>query len=576
MNFLIQTHNFYFENFLRIFPGPIEVINAFSLILLIFLLTNFGKFLLKRREPAIINFFLGWIILYYFLFFGNWIFNISLSLLTKIFFLGITIFLIKKKFILFNIKDYDLKILFILSPYFLILLSMNTVEWDSFAFWSYQTDYLINNDSFINDKMGKIFHHASYPQAKNILIASGSIITGVYSENLPSIFSLIILFLISNFFYYTEKRFKYFFIFLTFCTPILITDKIFSHYHDFILGTSILVSIYVISKINFISLLEKEKYSYIFYYGLICSLTPIIKNVGIIHTFSTIFCFSLILIFERNFQKKNYFDLIKKYFFFIFTVIFAWFLWKIYIVSSGVSLNEYLNFGDHGFRIYLLKDFIISALNQIIEREIALIVLLLPVILFFLKNNKKFKIYTYHYFFIASIWLIFLLINYLTNFSEGLAKNASSFYRYLYQVIPLALYILIIYISLNNNHKLKRYLVSINKFLIIIIMIFPIIFITKIRKDLLPLYLDANLISQKIINLPDKNNKKFFLISEYPSLQKEIISYYSKIPKKNIFYNKDINFIIDYEIHIDNLSKIKNRNSYIIQTKKDKKIFIYK
>ena len=61
------------------------------------------------------------------------------------------------------------------------------------------------------------------------------------------------------------------------------------------------------------------------------------------------------------------------------------------------------------------------------------------------------------------------------------------------------------------------------------------------------------------------------MISEYPSLQKEIISYYSKIPKKNIFFNKDNNFIIDYEIYVDNLNKIKNRNSYIIQTKNNKK-----
>ena len=52
-----------------------------------------------------------------------------------------------------------------------------------------------------------------------------------------------------------------------------------------------------------------------------------------------------------------------------------------------------------------------------------------------------------------------------------------------------------------------------------------VIFITKIRRDLSPLYLDAKLISNEIISFTDKNDKKIFLISEYPSLQKEIISY---------------------------------------------------
>ena len=70
-------------------------------------------------------------------------------------------------------------------------------------------------------------------------------------------------------------------------------------------------------------------------------------------------------------------------------------------------------------------------------------------------------------------------------------------------------------------------------------MVFPLIFITKIRRDLSPLYLDAKLISNEIISFTDKNDKKIFLISEYPSLQKEIISYYSRIPKKNIYFNKD-------------------------------------
>ena len=57
MNFLIQTSDFYFQNFSRIFPNLIELFNAFTLIILIFLLTNFGNFLLKKKEPSIINFF---------------------------------------------------------------------------------------------------------------------------------------------------------------------------------------------------------------------------------------------------------------------------------------------------------------------------------------------------------------------------------------------------------------------------------------------------------------------------------------------------------------------------------------
>ena len=535
MNFLIQTNDFYFQNFSRIFPNTIELVNTFTLIILIFLLTNFGNFLLKKKEPAIINFFLGWIFFYYFLFFGNWIFNLELSLLIKIFFLIITILLIINKHISFKIENYDLKILLILFPYFFILLSMKTIEWDSFAFWSYQTDYLINNDSFINSKSDQIFHHASYPQAKNIIILSGSIITGVYSENLPSIFNFLILFLTCNFFYLLNKRYKYIFIFLTFCTPILITDKIFSHYHDFILGISILVTVYMISKISSVNLFNKLKNINIFYYGMICSLTPIIKNVGIIHTFSAIFCFFSIFLFGVSILDKINYKFFKRFIFFVLTTILGWFLWKIYLISSGVSLHEYSNFGDHGLRFYIFKDFIFSAFNQIFERKIAMIILFLPLILFFFKNNKNFRIYIHFYFFITSIWLFFLLINYLTNFPEGNAKSASSFYRYLYQVIPLALYILINYISLNNNQKFNKYLPLINKFIIIIIMVFPLIFITKIRRDLSPLYLDAKLISNEIISFTDKNNKKIFLISEYPSLQKEIISYYSKIPKKYFF-----------------------------------------
>ena len=68
MNVLIQTYLFYFENFERLYPGIIEIVNVFNLILLVYLLTQIGKYLFQNQEPPLVNFFLGWIIFYYFLF----------------------------------------------------------------------------------------------------------------------------------------------------------------------------------------------------------------------------------------------------------------------------------------------------------------------------------------------------------------------------------------------------------------------------------------------------------------------------------------------------------------------------
>ncbi len=573
MSFLIQTYHFYFENFEKLYPSVIEIVNFFNLILLIYLLTQIGKYLFQNSEPALVNFFLGWIVFYYFLFIGNWFFNLSLSLLAKLFFITILIILVYKKIInISQFKKFDYKVLIILSPYFLVLLSMKTVEWDSFAFWIYQTDYLINNKTFINSSLGEMFHHASYPQAKNILISSSTIITGISSENLPSIFSLVILYLLANFFYKQKKQNNYFLLFITFCTPILITDKIFSHYHDFILGVSILVAVYILSKKKFLLSFHTQSIKNIFLFGLVISLIPINKNVGIIHLFSILSCFLFLSLYQIKFEKKIFSIFMKRFLLLIVIVLTPWILWKIYIITAGLNLDEYSKFGHHGFRFYIFSEIITSALKQIFERKIALLIIFFPILIILFRSSFDYKKEAIFYLFILGVWIIFLNINYLTNFPEMNARKASSFYRYLYQVVPLALYIFVLYLNSLNTDFINKKLKLFNKLIIFLILIFPLFFISKIRKDLNPLYYDAYLAAEEIIYHENKNNNKYLIISDYPSIQKEIIAYYSNISKENIIFNSNSKY--DFEIVIDDLKKINERRSYILNIDDQKKIYI--
>ncbi len=573
MSFLIQTYQFYFENFEKLYPSTIEIINVFNLILLIYLLSQLGKYLFQNSEPPLVNFFLGWIVFYYFLFIGNWFFNLGLSLLTKLFFIIILFILVYKKIInISKLKKFDQKVLIILAPYLLVLLSMKTVEWDSFAFWIYQTDYLINNDTFINYNIGEIFHHASYPQAKNILISSSTIITGISSENLPSILSLIMLYLLADFFYYKKKQNKYFLLFITFCTPILITDKIFSHYHDFILGVSILVAVYILSKKKFLLSFHQQNIKNIFLFGLVISLIPINKNVGIIHLFSILSCFFCLFLYQNKFEKKIFSVFIKRFLLLIVIALTPWILWKIYIITAGLNLDEYSKFGHHGFRFYIFYEIITSALKQIFERKVALLIIIFPILIVLFRTSFDYKKEAIFYLSILGVWIIFLNINYLTNFPEMNARKASSFYRYLYQLVPLALYIFVLYFNSLNTNFLNKKLKILNKFIIFLILIFPLFFISKIRKDLLPLYYDAYLASEQIIHHKNKNKNKYLIISDYPSLQKEIIAYYSNISKENLILNDNSKY--DFKIVIDDLKKMNERQSYILKINNQKKFYI--
>ena len=112
---------------------------------------------------------------------------------------------------------------------------------------------------------------------------------------------------------------------------------------------------------------------------------------------------------------------------------------------------------------------------------------------------------------------------------------------------------------------LKINLSKMNNIIMCMIIIFPLIFIPKIRRDLLPLYNDAYLVSKEIVKQEHKNKNLYLIVSDYPSLHKEIIAYYTKIPKKNIYFNTIEKY--DYKIIIDDINKLKKRNSYIIEKK---------
>ena len=92
--------------------------------------------------------------------------------------------------------------------------------------------------------------------------------------------------------------------------------------------------------------------------------------MGIIHTFSAIFCFFSIFLFGVSILDKINYKFFKRFIFFVLTTILGWFLWKIYLISSGVSLHEYSNFGDHGLRFYIFKDFIFQLLIKFLRGKL--------------------------------------------------------------------------------------------------------------------------------------------------------------------------------------------------------------
>ena len=107
-------------------------------------------------------------------------------------------------------------------------------------------------------------------------------------------------------------------------------------------------------------------------------------------------------------------------------------------------------------------------------------------------NNNQINFFISHYSLFFIFWTFFLLITYIFHFNSGILDNATSFWRYNSQT---SIFLLLLFSSLLFALFDKLKFLNLEKFknfAILLIIILPIVFLYKFRRDLEPRYLTIN------------------------------------------------------------------------------------
>ena len=102
-------------------------------------------------------------------------------------------------------------------------------------------------------------------------------------------------------------------------------------------------------------------------------------------------CFFCLFLYQNKFEKKIFPVFIKRFLLLIIIALTPWILWKIYIITAGLNLDEYSKFGHHGFRFYIFHEIISSALKQIFERKVVLLIIVFPILIILFRTSFDYK-----------------------------------------------------------------------------------------------------------------------------------------------------------------------------------------
>jgi hypothetical protein len=533
MSFFIDNINYLVPNFNEVFAFGIFIILIFS-----FFLTGYLTTGLKIFSPY--NFGVG--IFYFVLFFLSLSFFIHLNFILYLYLIFFSILFFKKfkKINIINnfkLKKYNQQFLLIIFFTFFIFLSAKPHGWDTFSFWLPRLNYILDNKAF--PSLG--FFRADYPYSFELINFSVLHILGTRVENIPSLLDCLIVILI--FFVLIDhlkkktKDLSIIFFILIFLNPLIIHTNTFSSYQDLKLAFVIfLIVTYVYKKKIF--LIKDVKLKDIFILSCFNSILCVTKNIGIVY-FSIISIFFLIINFY--YLKFKLFELnnLKKISIYIVISLSLYILWYINVdIKDLVSSPEF-----KGFRLEILSEFYYNFIKQLLVRKIyfigLIVLLLLFVSSFILKEFKHLRVYLALIVFVIVLWKSFLILFALSFQNYNHAINAHNYWRYFSHLGPIIFFGIFIFAL-----EFQKYLnvIKINFFVCLFIFtISTVILFDKVRRDLVsPNYQLISVLKEiNYLNF-DTEKKIYFNSVRDRAYQKEIIRYYLTINSGKNYRVRDI------------------------------------
>ncbi len=274
---------------------------------------------------------------------------------------------------------------------------------------------------------------------------------------------------------------------------------------------------------------------------------------------------------------------------FFFSIIF-FFFWRLYLNFGEVdNSDKIIRHADYFERYEVFKLFLKKVYSQILDRKIFFFTTFsIPLLLIFFKKiiSQNVKILLFTSFLIFSFWNLFLIFMYFVWFSVEETKAAASYWRYNMILAPIIFYSLIIFFKDIHKKILNfeniRYQKIISIVLILLIVLLPINFLEKIRRDLF--YPN---ISSKFYKTEQKKVNNAFYYGGGANLQSVRASYYLSenfnFYKDRVTYWQDANLSFNDEKKEDDLinelriKKLKKKYDLIILNYKDNKNkWIYK
>lgn len=574
-------------------PNFNEIFSLVSLLTFIIINISLGH-LITQRKTFSTNFFVGYsvffIFILFFYLFSNQIYLIKFYYLYL--FIAVVIFLLHtkklKNYLIYlkeNIKKNQIVII-ILIPLFLIILNHKAIGWDSFTHWMPMAQKMINYQVEVSG------HANYYPIGSTIIPFVSSLYTNQLIENsyaLYGFFLLVLLFNIysrdSNFYTSTKTRIfvNLFIVFYVFFNPGILNKFIYTSYADFSLGVILLVLLTELNKFD-------NSFRSILSISLISILLINIKNTGFVLLVLILFAFIISSKFYFKLKLKKLFLTYKNLSIPLFFSIIFLIIWRLYLNLGEVDNSDrIIRFTDYFERYDVFKFFLKKVYSQIFDRKIFFFVTFsIPLLLIFFKKiiNINTKILLFSSFLIFSLWNLFLIFMYFVWFAAEEMKGANSYWRYNMILAPVIFYSLIIFFKDIHTKILNfdsiRYQKLISIFLIFLIIVLPINFIEKIRRDLF--YPN---IPSKFYKIEQKNINKAFYYGGGANLQSVRASYY--LSENFNFYKdrvtnwQDINLSSSDEknedVLIDKLDMQELKKSYdliILNYNDNKNKWIYK
>ena len=558
---MINFLTYLLDNIFLIIPTTNQILGFFGLIIFI-LSSNIIGSLITKKNNFNSNFFVGYSINYIFsLFLFSFKINVNYSFLSLVI---VSLIVFYKKFYFYyeKIKSnfIQLKNKFILfAPLAFIMISSQAIGWDTFTHWLPLADGIKSLDNY-----PKFGHGQYYPFASSLVLSNSSIILNDLSENVSALFSIFLLvmfFQTLSCFYkdiFDIKKnnvFTFFLVLYVFYNPIHMNKFVYTAYCDFISA-----AVFFFLFFQMYQYFRKDNNLNIISLSLIASLLVGLKNTGLILVLILFFTFFLYLVYKK---KLNYFNL-KSLIIFLSLPVLAFVYWQMILKFNNVLNSKFIQFSFFKEENMI---FFQNAFFQILSRPTFYIVSFFIIFVFLflgsVKKNKfkQIKDISFLYIMFFFLWVSFVILTYILHFDINVFY-ANSFWRYCSQISLVCSFVFLFYII----WFFKKFNLFNLKFLgtlfLVLILINPVIFSYKLRRDLEPLSLEL-----RKLNKYQNQYKTIFLATKNNAYETVKLNYYLQKP-----YTQNI----VESVNIDNISlsefedKIKeNKYQLYIYLKKD-------